>query len=216
MRSIERTLRIVLAGAGFLAAFGCAQTPPPHYPVARDMAPKPLPEKPEHAFFDGALYKDSGIADLASDRSAAFKGDAIGILIPPKNGLPGFPQGKDTVVSGVVVRRSGTGDLVVFARRTVRRRGDVRRWVIEGRVRRADIGYDNTVPLDRLSMGRYRYDHETPGRSERLAGKVKPLVPGSVPGIPSPNPAQTPGAKPAGGTPQTQTVAQGAAPGAPK
>jgi hypothetical protein len=220
MRSIERTLRVVVAGIGFLGAFGCAQSPPPHYPVVNDMAPKPLPERPAHAYFDGSLYREQGISDLASDRSAAFKGDAVGIRIPPKNGLPGFPQGQDTIVEGVVIRRSGSKDLLVFARRTIRLKGELKRWVIEGRVRSADIGYDNTVPIDRLAMGRYRYDHETPGKSERLSGRVKPLVSenvsanGNVPGIGAQKPVSAAANPPA--APKTLASAQGATPGAPK
>ncbi|MHB1285031.1 MAG: flagellar basal body L-ring protein FlgH [Leptospirales bacterium] len=161
----------------FLFVFGCTPAARPRYPVVSDMAPRRLPPVPVQTYFNGSLYRAEGLADLASDQTAQSRGESLWIRIPEKNGLPGFPQGKPTLLGGVIVRISPPDELVIFARRTIRNQGEVKRWVLEGRIRREDIGHDNVVSMDRLSMARYRYDHTTPHKREEFAGKVKSALP---------------------------------------
>ncbi len=161
----------------FLLVLGCTPAARPHYPVVGDMAPRRLPPVPVQSYFNGSLYRSEGLADLASDQTAQSRGESLWIRIPEKNGLPGFPQGKPTLVGGMIVRTSPPDELVIFARKTIRNKGEVKRWILEGRIRREDIGYDNVVSMDRISMARYRYDHRTPHKREEFSGKVKPALP---------------------------------------
>ena len=160
---------------------GCAPAVKAHYPVVTDQAPRRLPPHPVQQYFDGSLYRPGGMADLASDQNAGFRGETVWIKIPEKNGLPGFPQGHETLMGAVVVREAPPDELVVFAHRTVRRKNEVRRWILEGRIRREDIGYDNTIPVRKLSMVRYRYDHEQGGQKRRFQKTLNPLA-ARVPG----------------------------------
>ncbi|MHB8421918.1 MAG: flagellar basal body L-ring protein FlgH [Leptospirales bacterium] len=164
----------------FLAVLGC--TPVSHsghsgYPVVTDQAPRRLPPVPVQPYFDGSLYRPEGLANLASDQTARTKGESLWIRIPEKNGLPGFSQAKSTLIGGMIVRTDPPDELVIFARKTIRKHGEVKRWILEGRIRREDIGHDNIVSMDKLSMARYRYDHKTPHKRERFAGKVRILPP---------------------------------------
>ncbi|AFS54498.1 flagellar basal body L-ring protein FlgH [Leptospirillum ferriphilum] len=165
----------------FIFLSGCAPAVKAHYPVVSDQAPRRLPPHPVQQYFDGSLYRPDGMADLASDQNAKFRGETVWIKIPKKNGLPGFPQDHETLMGAVVVREAPPDELVVFAHRTVRRKNEVRRWILEGRIRREDIGYDNTIPVRKLSMARYRYDHEQGGQKKRFQKALNPL-PASVPG----------------------------------
>lgn len=164
----------------FLAVLGCTPVNHPSYPgypVVSDMAPRRLPPVPAQTYFDGSLYRPEGLANLASDQTARMRGESLWIQIPAKNGLPGFPQDKETLIGGVIVRTAPPDELVVFARKTFRKHGEIKRWILEGRIRREDIGHDNIVSMDKLSMARYRYDHKTPRKRERFAGKVRALPP---------------------------------------
>lgn len=168
----------------FLAVLGCTPVSRPHYPVVSDMAPRRLPPVPVQSYFDGSLsrsdgsmYRPGGLVDLASDQTAQSRGESLWIKIPVDNGLPGFPQGKSTLIGGVIVRVSPPDELVVFARKTLRKHGEIKRWILEGRIRREDIGHDNIVSVEKLSMARYRYDHRTPRKREQFAGKIRPVLP---------------------------------------
>ncbi|MCL4462123.1 MAG: flagellar basal body L-ring protein FlgH [Nitrospirae bacterium] len=166
----------------FVFLSGCAPAIKIHYPVVTDRAPRRLPPHPVQQYFDGSLYRPDGIADLASDQNARFRGETVWIRIPVKNGLPGFPQDRESLMGAVVVREAPPDELVVFAHRTVRRKNEVRRWILEGRIRREDIGYDNTIPVRKLSMARYRYDHRQMGQKRRFQKNRSPL-PASVPAV---------------------------------
>ena len=186
----------------FLFLTGCAPAVNRHYPVVTDKAPRRLPPHPVQQYFDGSLYRPEGVADLASDQNARFRGETVWIRIPEKNGLPGLPQDRESLMGAVVVREAPPDELVVFAHRTVRRKNEVRRWILEGRIRREDIGYDNTIPVRKLSMARYRYDHEQGGQKRRFQ-KTLPPLPASIPG-PSSN-ALSKG-KSVGQTPKTRSA----------
>lgn len=161
---------------------GCAHPVKSRYPVVTDQAPRRLPPVPARNYFDGSLFRPDGMADLASDQKARFRGETLWIRIPAKNGLPGFPQDQESLIGGVVVRVSQPDELVIFARKTVRKGSAVRRWILTGRIRREDIGFDNTVSVNKLSMARYRFDQKEGGQEKRFKKNLNlpPLATGAA------------------------------------
>lgn len=149
---------------GSLLLGGCAiQRAPVSHVSFADTAPHPLPPLQREKFFDGSLYAPGGLGDLASDDVASQNGDPIVVRFDPKNGYPGVPQSRTTLLTGEVIRVEPSGRLLVSAQRTIRDGSSLRRIVMVGRISRNAIESSNQVPVSEISMLRFRSDNESGG-----------------------------------------------------
>lgn len=173
-------LKVVIGGLIGIVLGGCV-TPPQKPPVLySDGAPHAMPPTPKERMFDGSLYGQGGLSDLASDAVAMNAGDPVIIRFGPKNGYPGVPQDRITRLMGQVIREDPPGSLLVSAQRTIRDSSGTRRIVLVGRISRGSIDPGNEVPVSLVSMLRFRADQ--PSDKERSPQFRAPGVPGKQPG----------------------------------
>ncbi len=178
----------VRKSSGFLVAVflgnlwlaGCVKTAAPPPVTYSDGAPHPLPPIQRERAFDGSLFAPGGLGDLAADKVALYPGDPVIIRFGLKNGYPGIPQGRVTLLTGQVIRVEPSGTLLVSAQRSIRDSSGVRRVVLVGRVDHGSIETGNEVPVSRVSMLRFRSDG--PSERKRNPNFTPSVVPGKTNG----------------------------------
>ncbi len=188
MKTTRDVLLILLPVMGAMLCAGCVPSQTSKPVVFADRAPHPLPPILRERTFDGSLYGEAGLGNLAADYVALGPGDPIVIRLDPENGFPGVPQKGVTLLMGQVVRVDSNGSLLVTAQRTIRDISGVRKVVLVGRVYPESIESGNVVPASLVSMLRFRADGPSDkGESPNFVSGAqknpkRPVVNGGIPG----------------------------------